>query len=191
MIEFRFLVVPPRRYILLLLPSVSLTHTHTKKKQMRYCPTNSEGRVHQMEATHMLSVTITDLKETDGGNYTCSLKPDLNTLIKSSVTVVILPRECFLWLLCSPYYILLCCPFLYVKLFCLHCCFLVNILLLSIPVYLIILHMQLFEFPSFILYSLADVCELIEFCFMGTEIHMNFRVLLNTYRWSDFPLLTK
>lgn len=46
----------------------------------------------------MLKVTIIDLEETDGGNYTCSLKPDLKAPIKTSVTVVILPRESISWL---------------------------------------------------------------------------------------------
>lgn len=87
---------PLRKYVgesLNLTCSVDYEQGEESKPEIAWViPTNNEGRVHQMEATHMLSVTITDLKETDGGNYTCSLKPDLNTLIKSSVTVVILPR---------------------------------------------------------------------------------------------------
>lgn len=49
--------------------------------------------MHIFEDANMLRVTIIDLKETDGGNYTCSLKPDLKAPIKTSVRVVILPRE--------------------------------------------------------------------------------------------------
>ena len=47
----------------------------------------------------MFRVTVTNLKETDGGNYTCKLK--INTLVNSSVAVVILPRKCYLWQLHS------------------------------------------------------------------------------------------
>lgn len=60
---------------------------------MSWSAPNSEQRVHIFEDANMLRVTIIDLKETDGGNYTCSLKPDLKAPIKTSVRVVILPRE--------------------------------------------------------------------------------------------------
>lgn len=49
--------------------------------------------MHIFDDANMLRVTVIDLEETDGGNYTCSLKPDLKAPIKKSVTVVILPRE--------------------------------------------------------------------------------------------------
>ncbi|KAG0727105.1 Low-density lipoprotein receptor-related protein [Chionoecetes opilio] len=55
-------------------------------------PTNSEERVQLVESAHTLRVAISDLTETDSGNYTCSLKPEPNTVIKASVTVVVLAR---------------------------------------------------------------------------------------------------
>lgn len=62
------------------------------KLMLRYA-SNSEERVHIIDEANMLRVIIIDLKETDSGNYTCSLKPDLKAPIKKSVTVIILPRE--------------------------------------------------------------------------------------------------
>lgn len=85
-----------RKYVgdsLSLTCSVDYEQDEETKPQIDWVvPTNSEERVHIFEDANMLRVTIIDLKETDGGNYTCSLKPDLKAPIKTSVRVVILPR---------------------------------------------------------------------------------------------------
>ncbi|KAK8726616.1 hypothetical protein OTU49_009955 [Cherax quadricarinatus] len=55
-------------------------------------PTNAQERVYLDEDAGRARVTVIDLEETDGGNYTCGVEAEPDAPVKTIVYVVILPR---------------------------------------------------------------------------------------------------
>ncbi|KAG7165372.1 Low-density lipoprotein receptor-related protein-like 1, partial [Homarus americanus] len=53
---------------------------------------SKQERVKMDEGTRRATLTVNDLQETDGGNYTCNVEAELDSPVKTVVYVVILPR---------------------------------------------------------------------------------------------------
>nr|XP_045590004.1 uncharacterized protein LOC123751972 isoform X2 [Procambarus clarkii] len=64
----------------------------SKFKMTWLIPTNAEKRVFFDEDAGKARVTVVDLEETDGGNYTCGVEAEPETPVKKIVLVVVLPR---------------------------------------------------------------------------------------------------
>ncbi|XP_042228379.1 uncharacterized protein LOC121870608 [Homarus americanus] len=87
---------PLRKYVgdtLTLICSVNYKQEDDSKYSMSWIvPTNAQERVKMDEGTRRATLTVNDLQETDGGNYTCNVEAELDSPVKTVVYVVILPR---------------------------------------------------------------------------------------------------